>query len=596
MKHSREPLRGFSLLMLAGAFSYLAGPAFLTNAQGTIVRLDPTNAVVGVGSTVSVDIRVENVTDLYLADIVLHFNPAALEVLDADPGIVGVQIQPGTFLGTNASIESNSVDNDTGEIEFRQVVADDTVNGSGVLATITFKGKMVGTWNVTFDTSSVLEDTQGPGPDYTIEGVTFQTGSIIVSTTSPTATLTITPSPTYTSTPGPSPTPTSGLSPTSTDTPTPEPSPTSTSEAVPTITPETPSVPSPLPTSAPSPTPLPTATTEGVLYYRVMQVWPDRSMGAASAQLEGPTEQAAILPFGVYSAPTGEIVRARTYLHFPLDVFPLGSEILRATLYMYVDSGLGAGEATFGAYRVLEPWTEVDWGRNPSNWPTLLASPIALTTARSDTGLLAPLAAVPAPLATSTPTPTPTVSAPTAEPRSTPTPPTSPLGLPASPLDTPVPSTPTPTLTAQPTASPTPTPLHTQVAVPGAAASVVSLQPIAGTWLAWDITALARAWLKKEATDYGLALAAAPNPDAGPEAAGNLLVARQFSADDPTTRPYLIVQIAVHPVTPTPVILLPRAGNRATERCGDGMVLFVVGVILLALGLMLQRRQGTSKG
>lgn len=612
LERTRKRLTGLaSLLMLAGVLSYLTGPARFASAQGTIVRLEPSNPVIGVGSTVAVNIRIENVNDLYLADVILHFNPAALEVVDADPGKNGVQIQAGTFLRSDGRYEDNYADNVNGEIGFLQEVADDTVNGSGVLATITFRGKAAGVWDVTFDADSVLEDTQGPGPDYTIEGVTFQKGSITVSISPPAATQTATaspspsatvthtptpgpsPTPTDTPTPGPSPTPMSGPSPTPTDTPTPGPSPTPTETpppgAAPTSTPETPYAPSPAPTS--SPPPLPTATTAGVLYYRVMQVWPDRSMGVASGELEGPTAQAAVLSFGVYSTSVGEIVRGRTYLHFPLDVFPLGSEILRATLYVYVDSGAGGGEATFGAYRALEPWNVGDWGNDPANWPTLLTSPIALTTARSDAAILEPLAPVPAPLATSTSTPAPTPSATsTAEPRSgtlTPTPPTSPLSQPPSPLDTPTPPPPTvtpPSPTQSPTASPVPSPMPSPV--PGAA-PVLSLQPMAGTWLAWDVTALARAWLTREVANDGLALAAAPNPDVGPEAAGNLLVARQLTADDPTTRPYLIVQIAVHPVTPTPVVLLPRAGSPAKTQWG-GAILLAAGALLLVLGLLVR--------
>ncbi|MBU0703804.1 MAG: hypothetical protein KKC18_08040, partial [Chloroflexi bacterium] len=101
----------------------------------------------------------------------------------------------------------------------------------------------------------------------------------------------------------------------------------------------------------------------GAQYDRVLQVWPDRSVGVASGLLEGSTGYAftEVLPIGVALAPTGDVVQGRTYLHFPLDVFPPGTEIVQATLHLYADGASRAGEATVGAYRVLDPWGVEGW-------------------------------------------------------------------------------------------------------------------------------------------------------------------------------------------------------------------------------------------
>ncbi|OQY24405.1 MAG: hypothetical protein B6I35_01660 [Anaerolineaceae bacterium 4572_32.2] len=109
---------------------------------------------------------------------------------------------------------------------------------------------------------------------------------------------------------------------------------------------------------------------------------------------------------------------------------------------------------------------------------------------------------------------------------------------------------------------------------------------MAGTWLTWDVTALARAWLSGEAADQGIALASAPDPDADPDEAGDLLVARWLAIDDPETLPYLIVEIKVYPVTPTPVPVLPPAGGVARWRSAG---LLLIGAALLALGLIARR-------
>jgi hypothetical protein len=311
---------------------------------------------------------------------------------------------------------------------------------------------------------------------------------------------------------------------------------------------------------------------------RALQIWPDRTMGVTSGRLEGATADATAqgLLFGVYRTSDGEIVRARTYMNFPLDVFPPGADVMRATLYVHVDSASDAGEATVGVYRLLESWKGEGWGDDPATWPRLFTSPIAVTVARFD--VVTPTAT---PTVTLTPTATPTATlTPTATPTTTltPTPSTSPLATPT--LTGTLTPTATPTATLTPTPSPSPT------------APLVALRPVAGTWLTWDVTALLRAWIARDVPDGGVALAPAPDLDAAPETPGGLLLARWLTADDSTTRPYLIVEFDVHPVTPTPTLtatpapVLPPAGGSA----GWWAVgLLLVGVALLIVGLTVRR-------
>jgi hypothetical protein len=121
------------------------------------------------------------------------------------------------------------------------------------------------------------------------------------------------------------------------------------------------------------------------------------------------------------------------------------------------------------------------------------------------------------------------------------------------------------------------------------------LDETTGRWIVWDVTALVRGWVLNEVDDYGLALALAPDPEAGPDAVGNLLLARLLTADDPNTVPYIIADIEIHPVTPTPtptpIPLLPPAGSRAPTGWG-GIIVSLFGVVLLVMGfgLVLRRR------
>jgi hypothetical protein len=317
----------------------------------------------------------------------------------------------------------------------------------------------------------------------------------------------------------------------------------------------------------------------GAQDFRSLQVWPDRSVGVASGLLGDATTHVAAqtLPLGAYRTSKDEAVHARTYLHFPLDVFPPGTEILRATLYMYVDGGSDTGEATFGIYRALESWegSGDGWGNDPLSWPALLDLPLAATTARFD--VLTPTLPTSITVATVTPGPAPELTlTPTATP-ATPTP--TPL---TSPLLTPTPE-PTRTPTPEPTRIPTPT-----SALP---APVVPLGQVAETWLVWDVTALMRAWVAGEVPNDGLALASAPDPAADPEAMDNLLVARWLAAADLNTRPHIIAEFEVHPVTPTPTasplptlapILPPAGSSMGWEAVG----IMCVGLTLLALGLI----------
>ncbi len=281
---------------------------------------------------------------------------------------------------------------------------------------------------------------------------------------------------------------------------------------------------------------------------RVLQVWPDYWAGVTSMLLEGSTTYTTTptLPVGVHRHPAGDVVWARTYLHFPMNVFPAGTDVRRATLHMYIDSASGSGETEAGIYRVLEPWDKAPWMSDPATWPALLPSPISVAKVRCEV--------VTAPLTIPTPVITPT-----------------PLATPTAVL------TPTPPLT----------PAYT-----------ISLSQAKGIWVSWDVTILMRAWLNGEIANLGLAIATAPDPAATPEEAGDLIVARLPISDAVATRPHIITEFDVLPVTPTPPpsplgeaprTLLPAAGGRSRLA---GWIVTGIGVVLLILAHSRQPGRG----
>jgi len=122
-----------------------------------IFRLEPAMAQVEVGETVSVHVTVENAINLYGAEVHLTFDPALLEVVDADPGLPGVQIQAGTFPSPDLTAQ-NSVGQAAGKIDFAvaQMSRREPVSGSGILATITFRGKATGTSPLAFANAALF--------------------------------------------------------------------------------------------------------------------------------------------------------------------------------------------------------------------------------------------------------------------------------------------------------------------------------------------------------------------------------------------------------------------------------------------------------
>jgi hypothetical protein len=549
-----------SSLMLIGALLLLVGSIVPARAQeasanltllqsGPLVSIDPSSAEVDVGDETTVDVYLEDVTDLAYVEVYVIFDPDLLEVVDADSETSGVQVEIGPFLGTDVVVLYNDADQSAGEVVVAQEVATDTVSGSGVLVAITFHGNAAGTSDISIDAAGFyLEDGAGESIEADIED-----GSITVIGD-------VTPSPT----------------PEETSTPTRTSTPTSTSL--------------PASTALPTPTPQPTATP--AIQSRVLQLWPDRSVGVTSGLLEGAASHAdtQVFPFGTFSPFPEEAVEARTYLHFPIDALPLGTEVKRATLYVYVDSISGSGEATFGVYRVLSPWSETGWGSAPATWPSLLSSPIAITEvsfeeeaalpADSSVPKLASVMVQDSPLQTPTEPssvlPTSTLPTSSATPTSTPT------------------RTPTPTGTSAPgsTSTPTTLPSAPPPTFPASGGSV-ELGPVEGRWLMWDVTALLRAWLAEEVVDHGLALAAAAD-SAEPESAGNLLLARWLTVDDPNTMPYIVADILIHPVTPTPtptsIPILPIAGRSGGW---GGTLVLLAGAVLLVLGLALVVRRAS---
>jgi LysM repeat protein len=220
-----------------------------TNA---VARLEPATSQLNMGGSITVQIRLDNVANLSGVDLELRFNPTVLQVQDLDPAEEGFQIQPGDFLNRDF-VADNSADNAAGIIYYSITLPDSVapVNGSGLLASVTFRANNAGISDLFFEPIELFDNNRQP-----IQ-VTRQSGQVIVN---PVAGQ---PTPTFTLVPGqPTPTPTFiPGQPTPTITPPPV-------VAAPTLTPTATLTPTPTPTNTPAPpaVQIPPGATVGFCY------------------------------------------------------------------------------------------------------------------------------------------------------------------------------------------------------------------------------------------------------------------------------------------------------------------------------------------
>jgi LysM repeat protein len=200
------------ITLLLTLFAHPTGPAL---AADPVVRVMPAAPTVQVGQTVVVSVTVDAVTNLFGVEFHLQFDPAVLEVVDANTAVPGVQIAPGSFLSPDIAPQ-NQANNTVGTIDFAlsQTSPSTPVSGSGTLATITFRGRAAGSSTVAFTSVSLSNNV---GATITASA---QNGVVTVSATAPAATSTSTTVPPTATTAPPTPTATVGAAATPTRTPT----------------------------------------------------------------------------------------------------------------------------------------------------------------------------------------------------------------------------------------------------------------------------------------------------------------------------------------------------------------------------------------
>ena len=142
--------------MVAGLSGLLAVPANSTVLLGDGVVDIPA------GQIASLPVRVQDISGLYGYELHLSFDPAVVEVVDADAQKPGVQARLGDFLAPDF-VAQNIADNQTGKIDFAmtQINPHEARAGSGTLFTIDLRGRAAGQTTQVQVTAGLFADRDG---------------------------------------------------------------------------------------------------------------------------------------------------------------------------------------------------------------------------------------------------------------------------------------------------------------------------------------------------------------------------------------------------------------------------------------------------
>jgi len=149
-------------------------------AQGSaVVSLQPATMSLAAGESGLMTIAIEQANDLFGYELHLEFNPAVMQIIDANPGQPGVQIQPAGFIDESRGFAvANRVDNGLGKLDYAMTLLAPTepVSGAGPLLELGVRAVAPGNSPLTL--SVILASSDGLAlPVETIDGNLAVTGN-----------------------------------------------------------------------------------------------------------------------------------------------------------------------------------------------------------------------------------------------------------------------------------------------------------------------------------------------------------------------------------------------------------------------------------
>jgi len=135
-----------------------------------LVRTDPAVLEVGKGQIETLQILLVNAQNVYGIDLQARFDPAMVEVVDADAKQDGVQMFPGDFLKPDFVVR-NTADNKAGTLHYAVTQLNPTppANGEGVILSIQFLGMATGVKIALTFVSVQIADRRGVKPPVTAQ-------------------------------------------------------------------------------------------------------------------------------------------------------------------------------------------------------------------------------------------------------------------------------------------------------------------------------------------------------------------------------------------------------------------------------------------
>lgn len=166
-------MRKVTAFLACLAALWLALPAV---AAAPTVVLGNSTLELAPGQTASLPVAVTDVQDLYGLEIHLRFDPAVIQVADADLGRDGIQVAAGSFLSADF-VAQNQADNQAGSIDYAvtQTNPNEPKSGSGTLLVIQFQGSAAGRVSQLEVTNGILTTRDGE-----LIPVTFANGEVRV--------------------------------------------------------------------------------------------------------------------------------------------------------------------------------------------------------------------------------------------------------------------------------------------------------------------------------------------------------------------------------------------------------------------------------
>jgi len=144
MKNVRSPIiKGVLLLSVCALFALY--PASTVFAQTTTVKVEPSTTTPRVGETLTVNITISNVQNLFAVDVTLRWNNSILKVL-TNTSLLGVESHPNGVLHETVNIAQASASQEIGEYTLVATSISPAYgfSGSGTIASLTFNVTSLG--------------------------------------------------------------------------------------------------------------------------------------------------------------------------------------------------------------------------------------------------------------------------------------------------------------------------------------------------------------------------------------------------------------------------------------------------------------------